>query len=187
MILWTVQPKLILSKLKSQRTLYTDGRKLTYGEEFRHAYKWVTAQMAERGIGDGRHYPFWAWYRHHQRKFGRKPTLWWCKRESQLHIPYCRIELDVPDKLVLLTDWDKWHEVLNDFPVGSYRYAKSIWAKQDAGIDIRAEKEASWQKIIIKKPRLATKSYGIQACLPHLNISWVKKVDFYIARKHPKI
>lgn len=123
--------------------------------------------------------------KHHQRKNNRKPTLWWCKRESRLHIPYYRIELDVPNKAVLFTDWDRWHEILNNMAVGSYRYLKSIWVKEDAGINIQAEKEASWQKVIIKNPLLSKRS-GIQACLPYLDISWVKKVNFYIAQKHPK-
>jgi len=111
MRLWTVQSAGVWSKLRSTGLVRSDARRVL--RRYRLAYKWMARQMEER-LGSRpsvKALPLWAWY-----QWGgaacRKPDLRACgympKGESCV-----RIEFEVSDRLVLLSDFDLWHYVLN--------------------------------------------------------------------------
>ena len=88
----------------------------------RNKITWITdlktnfsVQMEKRlsPAPEGVDFPVWAWHtRDWQHK---KPDL---RSSDMRHFtePYVCIELEVPDNEVLLSDFDAWHYVLNDFP-----------------------------------------------------------------------
>lgn len=81
--------------------------------DFRSQYDWMRVQMAKRIPGYQGHYPWWAWQQYQPGK--PKPDL----RIRDLHCfdrgtPAVRLELDVPDHEVLLSDFIMWNHVLNN-------------------------------------------------------------------------
>lgn len=117
MRIWTIQPLNIYEQLKNGEAYRCEFEKsqLRDSEEFHKAYKWMADQMKKRISlpPAGAKYPIWAWHtRDWQHK---KPDL---RSSDMRHFtePYVCIELEVPENEVLLSDFDAWHFVLNDFP-----------------------------------------------------------------------
>lgn len=115
MLIWSIQPESLYDKLKAEKVIFCDPAQseLITKCNFGPAYDWLAEQMALR-IGPpptGVKYPFWAWH-----------TLEWKHRKPDLRrMEFCGysgeqvcIELEVPDKDVLLSNEDMWHIVLND-------------------------------------------------------------------------
>jgi hypothetical protein len=112
MIVWTIQADYVWDMLQR------DG--ILYGPEivdehilWRTAYDWMVEQM-ERRIGPRPKpgtYPLWAWYQW-DGDSRRKPDL-----RSSLHVPggtrAVRIEFEIADDQILLSDFGAWHTPLN--------------------------------------------------------------------------
>src|ERR1051326_8759863 len=112
MIVWTIQADYVWEMLQR------DG--ILYGPEtvddwlfWRTAYDWMVEQM-ERRIGPGPKpgaYPLWAWYQW-DGAARRRPDL-----RSALHVPggtkAVRIEFDIAEEQILLSDFSAWHVPLN--------------------------------------------------------------------------
>lgn len=195
MLLWTIQPKTVYDQLKDNGHVHCDGRKSTTllrfdesGQEnkFRKSYKWMSGKMQERGIPI-KSYPIWAWYKYPGAKKGsRKISLPRAKWEADLHVESCRIEFDAPDNLVLLSDFELWHSVLNEW-VASDDFAEidMIDELEKSGIDIRHIVEKTWERIfLVDKENCKSLYHGeqiaIQACVPYLKIDWVRNVDHFL-------
>ncbi len=101
--MWTIQSVETWERLQTSERLYADGRRIP--PEFRFAYRWMRQQMRSRIPGYGGRYPWWGWAR-------PKPDL---RRAG--HLPRgtsgVRLELELSDEEVLLSDFDAWHVVLN--------------------------------------------------------------------------
>lgn len=177
MILWTVQSPEFAERLRKRGRVYGDWRRVT--RDWIRAYRWMAEQMVIRGVADKPSAPIWAW-RSYEGK-GRRPdmrTLW-------SYEPQVRITLSVPDELALLSDFDAWHAVLNDCYL-------SVTETEDeeserlaaAGCLTRALIEESWSRVFhlnldgnwIGSPDT------IQACLPYLDLSWVRRVEHFRGR-----
>ena len=120
MRLWNIQGIEIYEQLKRSGVAYCT--KPQWGDDpiFMYAYQWMAKQMRQR-IGeppiDGIEYPIWAWYQYDSAK-KRKPT------RSLGNIPEglsAYMEIEVPDKDVLLSDFDAWHCVLNQGPIDDWK------------------------------------------------------------------
>ena len=154
MMIHTFQSKECFDVLVSGREYFCDGRKLVFGKDFRPAYTYIIEKMKERGIKT--RYPIWGWIKHNKYKKPRKFQDYVC------------LKLDVPDKLVLQSDFDMWHCVLNDFPILDLneeydQYDKFSKSKQ------KEIKIKSWENIFNIK-----KSKYVQACFPSIKLEYVK-------------
>ena len=186
MRLWTIQPVETFTRLQREKVLYVDEH--TVPEEFRHAYDWMREQMARRIPGYGGHYPWWGWV--------NRPDL----RRSG-HLPPgtkgVRLELEVPDAEVLLSDFDAWHCVLNRSYLALTEEEDEAWEARfrSAVPDPYAwpppepwysEILASWERIFDLHALAATDWRGgerhLQATFECLRLADVRRVKPFVAR-----
>ena len=111
MILWTIQSIKAWEELQQRSVLYANPRYVD--NDFLPAYGWMTEQMRKRlGMRPSEDsLPLWAWYQWEDER-SRRPDL-----RSSGHLPKgepgVRIEFEIEDNLVLLSDFELWHYVLN--------------------------------------------------------------------------
>lgn len=111
MILWTVQGYDAWLRMQQTGVLRADADYVW--KEFVPAYNWLVAQM-EVCIGPrppGVEYPIWAWYQYsgvRRKKPDLRSSGYLSKGERGV-----LIEFDIQDDLVLLSNFDMWHYVLN--------------------------------------------------------------------------
>lgn len=157
MRLWTIQGIEIYEQLVRDGVTYCT--KPIWGDEdnFMYAYHWMAEQMRKR-IGEppieGIEYPLWAWYQYDSAKKNRPPR----NTNNVLEGLSVYIEIEIPEKDVVLSDFNSWHAPLNRGPIRNW---KKIWKKIDlqnitAGRsldfmeyppDLRQEIEDSWEAI----------------------------------------
>ena len=150
MRLWMIANLKTFEILKRDGRLTADGRRAMRGHQNRDAYRWMAEQMRKhlgpppRGIA----YPLWAWA-----CWGgenqRKPDLR-SYRHNEGPGTFARLEIEVPDSRVLLSDFDDWHAVLNDtFLSWNEAEDEAFDQKEDQfSEEVRyAEIEASWNRI----------------------------------------
>ena len=110
MILWTIQNVIGWDTLK--RTGLLRGSSRYIDNDFAEAYQWLSDQMHTRIGPKPAHdtWPVWAWYQWEGER--KKPDLrqGGLLRKGESGV---RIEFEVDDKMVLLSDFDLWHYVLN--------------------------------------------------------------------------
>ena len=112
MILWTIQPEAVYEEILSTGVYHCDFSKSSLSE-WERQYDWLVEQMKKR-IGpppNGVSYPVWAW--HTWEGVRKKPDLrrerWGNGWKGERFV--C-LEIDVPDKDVLLSDFDSWSIIL---------------------------------------------------------------------------
>jgi hypothetical protein len=116
MKLWTIQPIEVYEEIEEKGYYICDIEKARERNEyfdicFLDAYNWLIEKMVEK-IGkpsDEIKYPVWAWH-----------TYDWKRKSSDLRVrqgtrgqKMVRMEIDIPDNEVVLSDFDAWHNVLN--------------------------------------------------------------------------
>ncbi len=113
MTLWTMQPVELYQSILETGKYICDPKQGSM-PEFIEMYDWLVEQMKER-VGkppEGVIYPVWAWYAQNGKHY--KPDLrserWGYGSAGD---KFACIEIEVPDELVLLTDFDLWGIVLN--------------------------------------------------------------------------
>jgi hypothetical protein len=160
MRLWTIQSPCRLVSLTEQGILHGDWDHLKNGEDsfYVRPYEWMAKQMVARLPDFSGKAPVWGWVT----KYDLRAERWnWGNRWM-----VC-IEFEVPDDQVVLSDFDLWHQVLNNFPCS---LSEAEWedftdredarsrALFDQGLggmagqriveaEFREEKEATWQRI----------------------------------------
>ena len=182
--LWSIQTEEASRRLERKGYLWGDWRRVW--RDVRPAYRWMAEQLSVRLGVPLRKPPVWAWHSCEGAK-KRRPDL---RRSGHLATGArgVRIELEAPVELTLLSDFDRWHCVLNN----SYC---SLDAAEDARMEALDQTGAlsremvvgSWQRIF----DLASGSpdwWGprnerpVQACLPYIRFEWVSRVDHFVAR-----
>jgi len=159
MRLWTLQHENVLRIVQEQGVFRADGRRCD--RDFRDAYAWLRQEVKKRVSGAAGRPLIWAWKQ-------PKPDL---RRSGHLisGTPGVRLELEIPDERVLLSDFDGWHFRLNSsyLPVSSADMES--WHEQDRlklralqrenprittmelkrriDEDVMEEIEASWQRM----------------------------------------
>lgn len=120
MILWTVQDMAAWERLRQQGVLRTDGRRSQV--YYRHAYRWMAEQMRMRLPPSHARFPLWGW-RQWQGMRRARPDL-----RASGHLVKgttgVRIEFEIAEDRVLLSDFDAWHCVLN-------RCFLSLWEEEE--------------------------------------------------------
>lgn len=168
MKLWSFQPNAVIEKLLAgEEHICEPALSWYYNDEdmgFKNAYDWLCVEMAKSIPKPAAvKLPIWAWATHHggQAKPDRRTLLFnrYPKDESIL-------ELEVPDDEVLLSDWDDWHSILNNWEI---RTPKE-WEEDEDREYTEAEKLATWPRVF----DVGTKDY-VQACFWKLKPAYVVK------------
>lgn len=190
--MWTLQPATLYEKLQCEKSIHCLPEQSEWITEygFGPAYDWMTEQMCKR-IGpppQGVQYPIWAWH-----------TLEWRHAKLDLRLgefrgyktPQVCLEIEVPDKEVLLSNEDMWHIVLND---GYYGEACSdedyeVEERWFDGLPVQVKievKRQSWEKIFDVFPPRETPwdCHGkyVQATVWTLRLDQVKAVRYFAGR-----
>ncbi len=114
--LWTVQALEAYEVLERTGVLYGTRERIMF--EDGRAYGWLCNQMKIRGIlpeENGETFPIWAWYKLE----GKEPDLRALQELSEDGQRLVALELRVSHDRVLLSDFDLWHYVLNDWYVAA--------------------------------------------------------------------
>lgn len=153
MRLWTVQPREVYDLITSTGIYSCDGAKADYlnalGNEA--PYRWMAAQMAKR-VGpppEGVIFPVWAWHTMNWKH--RRPDMRWSHFHGRKR-PFALMEVEIPDKDVLLSDEELWHFVLNDWYLNDAANEAEYNAAEEAFDALseaqqRTVKEKSWERI----------------------------------------
>lgn len=195
MRLWTIQAEPAFYLLQETRQLIVE--RSFADPDFWGAYDWMAAMMDERiGSAPGLDVvPIWAWYQFESSQ-KKKPDLRYSCLLPTGTVGY-RIEIDVPEKNYLLSDFQLWHQVLN------YGY---IAENEEDEIEFDAlsdHKNFSWSKLpptrIDKKMKrswnrvfdwhscshywgIDDSNRQIQASMWKIELADVRCVDRFIAR-----
>ncbi len=114
MELWSIQHKAAYDKLQTEGVLHANEKYLFCQDELRFAYDWMAEQLTQR-VGkapNGVRYPIWAWYQWEGKR--KRLDMRTHRRWSVKGTPIVLLTLEIPDHLVLLSDYDMWHCVLNN-------------------------------------------------------------------------
>lgn len=112
MKLWTIKDNIGYNQLRQNKILR--GSSEYVDDDFRRSYNWMIKQMKKRlkiPMPDESAYPIWAWYQWNGIN-KKRPDLRsnsYAKRGSKLY----RIEFEIEDDKVVLSDFDLFHFVLN--------------------------------------------------------------------------
>lgn len=180
--LWTIRPVSDYEILRRDGVYRTNPALVD--EHRLSAYHWIASELAKRTQPlPHTSLPVWAWYHAHGAN-KPKPDL----RQSG-HLPKgekgVRIEFTIPKEMVLLSNFDAWHSVLNDwcFALDDDEYEHYERLEQTLPPDeFQGIKEQTWQKIFDLSLIPDPTTYEIQAVFWELRLDWVKKVDFFTAR-----
>jgi len=186
---WLVRSSRALSELLENRVVR--GHSKYVDEDFLFAYKWMRAQMRKRvGPGPKKGYPIWTWYQYSD-AVHRKPDL-----RHTSHLPRgtqgVRIELEVPEEQLLLSDFDLWHYTLNNWylpcsEADGERFEQWLTDSKPPKAARRKEKEKSWKRVFdleFSAPDIADErsKKSIQACVWEVTLDQVINVDTFTAR-----
>jgi len=176
MLLWTIQHKIAYEILIQTGRLRADEKHLFCGNDFLHAYQWISEQMKEH-IGlppEEIHYPVWAWYQWEsvRKRLDMRSHRRWTTKGT----PIVLLTIDVPDNLVLLSDFDMWHCVLNT----SYL---PLSKEDEIENSTTAEKTESWKKIfqIDVQTDYWNTTKSTQATFWELKKEWVLKAEHFLS------
>lgn len=178
--LWTIQVAEVLPVLENEGLLTCAWPRVD--PDYTRAYRWMSVQMAERGLDPGPNAPVWAW---HAWGGARRPRP---DLRASGHLPPgtagVRIEFVAPAEQVVLSDFDGWHAVLNDWYLSE---SENEAALQENRWPSAQRIERSWARIFdlsFGDPvwRGVPEERSVQACLPCLRRNWICRVDRFTAR-----
>jgi hypothetical protein len=176
MILYTIQSQSWYDSLKDKKVIisYREENLSEYDENdkklrdfFKLSYDWMSEQMRLRlPEYPSSHllWPLWAWYQWDS--VTKKVPDLRCYRHLK---NYVRIEFEIDDSLVLLSEFEAWHYVLNDWML------KNDEHDGDENPD-EEDKRKSWNNIFDLSFLGPKDCNAIQATFWELNINQVKKV-----------
>ena len=150
MRLWTFQHNDAVDYLQQNGHLHVAWEHITwpFGKT---AYNWMIRQMARRGIDCAGRPPVWAF--HSCNEWGMAPTIG--EAVSLMGDTYQSsvIEMEVPDHLVLLSDYGEWNHLLD--------LEELDWSSL-----------RRWKLFRVSPERMQPWS-TIQACMPSIQADWV--------------
>lgn len=194
--LWTIQDQQGWNELQSKGILIPKSKFVH--PDFKEGYDWLRIQMNEK-IGKPKRknqYPIWAWFQYLDAK-KKRPDLRGTGFLPTGEIGY-RIEFQKDSKDILLSDFELWHYVLNQWYLGSNikdqedfheledsRYKGLSYQGYPKSIKNKIQK--SWQRIFDmnyapKDISWRMEKKSIQATCWSLKLSDVIKVDKFMAR-----
>ena len=187
MILWTSQEEAVYNELL-KTGVYRCDLNLSPMKDCRKQYDWLVRQMKQR-IGPPPEqvtYPVWALYQQDGKH--RKPDLrrerWavGCNGER-----FACLEIEIPDRDVLLSDLDVWCIILNDGLLSDTEQEDRCLEAQYEALspsEKRRMKEKNWERVFDLSPLNTDwmrRGYDIQATFWELRLEQVRDVRFFRA------
>lgn len=187
MILWTSQEEAVYNELL-KTGVYRCDLNLSPMKDCRKQYDWLVRQMKQR-IGPPPEqvtYPVWALYQQDGKH--RKPDLrrerWavGCNGER-----FACLEIEIPDRDVLLSDFDAWCMLLSDFLISDTEQEGCCLEAQYEALspsEKRRMKEKNRERVFDLSPLnngWARRGYEIQATFWELRLEQVRDVRFFRA------
>lgn len=179
MLLWTIQHRSSYDEMMLRGSLRANEDHLFCENDFREQYDWIAQQLTIRVSPppQGIKYPVWAWYKcegKRKRPDMRSHAWHWCNRKGT---PIVLLTVDIPDNLVLLSDFDRWNIVLN----GQY-LSKDEDDDAESNVDACVIRK-SWKRIFDLSP---SEYWGrcdtVQAIMWEIKQEWVLKTEFFSSR-----
>lgn len=190
MRLWTIQPPEVINILEKNGEFTCDTKLSENYKDFHDAYLWLVKQMDDKKIfhPDGLTLPLWAWHTFDKKHV--QPNL----ASGMLGIPNQKcvcIEFEIPDKDVLLSDFDAWHYVLNNSWYDESKNEEE-WENMHAwfdSLDFKTQQElieTSWQKIFdttLINSDWNSNGHYVQATFWVLKKSMIKNVTYFTEKE----
>ena len=183
MIMWTIQPYCVYQQLISNGFFYCNPNKSENLKhpDFKLAYQWMTKQLRARLAPPCNQIitPLWARYRSYAYHYQRPDFRWARDYPDEVCIEY-----DIPDDEVLLSDFEIWHFVLNDWYYSSATSEKE-WEQDERRFDALSKveqqriKEESWQQIFditLRHGEWTRNGDVVQGCFWLLRLNQVRRV-----------
>lgn len=187
MILWTSQEEAVYNELL-KTGVYRCDFNLSSMRDCRKQYDWLVRQMKQR-IGPPPNevtYPVWALYQQDGKH--RKPDLrrerWACGCNGAR---FACLEIEIPDREVLLSDFDYWCIILNNGLLSDTEQEDRCLEAQYEALspsEKRRMKEKNWERVFDLRPLnndWMRKGYDIQATFWELKLEQVRDVRFFRA------
>jgi len=180
MKLWTIRNPKEVSILQKTGVLTTD--KTYIEQDFISAYNWMSMKLNSIDKKPSHcNYPIWAWKCYDKSRFC-KPDLrlrWGTKAKEELYL----IELEIPDKKVLLSEYHLWHSVLDNNYIAYNEDDELLFEKNDTSFYYE-KIEKSWEHIfnwgkLDKSWHGESLGDSIQAVFWELRLEWVTKITFF--------
>ena len=187
MILWTSQEEAVYNELL-KTGVYRCDLNLSPMKDCRKQYDWLVRQMKQR-IGpppEQVNYPVWVLYQQDGKH--RKPDLrrerWavGCNGER-----FACLEIEIPDRDVLLSDFDAWCMLLSDFLISDTEQEGCCLEAQYEALspsEKRRMKDKNWERVFNLSPLnngWSRRGYYIQANFWELRLEQVRDVRFFRA------
>lgn len=190
MRLWTIQPVDVYDEILRTGVYRCDISKSSFKNDkpFIKAYDWMKSKLTERcGNPNNITDMVWAW--HTRNGNHKKPDL----RESGYGKRGDRcvcIEIEIPDEQVLLSDFDNWHCVLNNYYCDDSQSedewnAITEWYDSLDGKEAERLKIESWDNIFnVTKYENAWRrnGYYVQAVFWEIKAEQIKDVKYFTAK-----
>lgn len=187
MILWTSQEEAVYNELL-KTGVYRCDLNLSPMKDCRKQYDWLVRQMKQR-IGPPPEqvtYPVWAIYQQDDKR--RKPDL----RRERWEVGcdgerFACIEIEIPDRDVLLSDFDAWCMLLSDFLISDTEQEGCCLEAQYEALspsEKRRMKDKNWERVFNLSPLnngWSRRGYYIQANFWELRLEQVRDVRFFRA------
>ena len=187
MILWTSQEEAVYNELL-KTGVYRCDLNLSPMKDCRKQYDWLVRQMKQR-IGPPPEqvtYPVWALYQQDGKH--RKPDL----RRERWEVGcdgerFACIEIEIPDRDVLLSDFDAWCMLLSDFLISDTEQEGCCLEAQYEALspsEKRRMKDKNWERVFNLSPLnngWSRRGYYIQANFWELRLEQVRDVRFFRA------
>ena len=187
MILWTSQEEAVYNELL-KTGVYRCDLNLSPMKDCRKQYDWLVRQMKQR-IGPPPEqvtYPVWALYqqdgKHRKPDLRRERWEFGCDGER-----FACIEIEIPDRDVLLSDFDAWCIILSDFLISDTEQEDRCLEAQYEALspsEKRRMKEKNRERVFDLSPlnnSWARRGYEIQATFWELRLEQVRDVRFFRA------
>ena len=189
MILWTIQPLEVYELIQHTGVYHCDFSRSVLSD-FGEQYDWLVNAMKDR-IGDppeGVSYPVWAWYMWEGVR--KKPDLrkerWGNGWKGE---QYACMEIDIPEKDVVLSDFDSWsiillHGLLADSEEEDNRLEQIYDSLSEK--DRKVFRDKNWEKafdLTYVDNKWVHRGDSIQATFWELRKEDIREVRFFTAAK----
>jgi hypothetical protein len=189
MVLWTIQPVEVYKQIKRDGYYKFNSALAENYKDFKNSYDWLERQMNIRGINKNNCEEglVWAWYKWNGIR--KNPDLKESGFAESGEKMVC-MEIDIPDNRVLLSDFDAWHYVLNDWWIDDSTNEKE-WDENHKWLDTlryakqREIREKSWQKIFDIEEldtEWVKKGFYVQATFYGLELKDIKKIQYFTCK-----
>lgn len=179
MKVWTFQPKAVYEEIMlngSYSCDITKSRLYSEGNEFKRAYDWLREKMEEKiEAPQASSYPVWVWYKWKSRNV--KPDLRCAEFKYRSEDEFL-IELDIPDKDVLLSDFDDWGTILNDGIISEDEKELDWFYDEASDAEREAFQRDNWNKVF------SSDGEFVQGCIWQIRKEWVRQAKLCPKREY---